>query len=185
MSHIHPQIHQLQSGHDLLIRCPTAADAPALCRYLEAIWADPGRFNVTAPGELHLTSEQEAAWIQSHLEAPAQVALVAEIAGEIVGLLDCDAPPRRRLSHTTELGISIAAAWREQGIGRQLLHAALAWARAHPHIEKVWLTVIATNARAIHLYAALGFREEGRAHQAIKFEDGVYDDLLQMYQWVK
>jgi RimJ/RimL family protein N-acetyltransferase len=185
MSHIDPQIHRLRSGDDLLIRCPTLADAPTLCKYLEAIWSDRGHFNVTGPGELQLTSEQEAAWIQSHLEAPAQLALVGEIAGEIVALLDCDAPPRRRLAHTAEVGISVAAAWREQGIGRLLLGAALSWARAHPQIEKVWLTVIATNARAIHLYAALGFRDEGRAQRAIKFEDGTYADMLQMYQWVK
>jgi RimJ/RimL family protein N-acetyltransferase len=108
-----------------------------------------------------------------------------EVAGEIVGLLDCDAPPRRRLAHTAELGISIAAGWRERGIGRLLLQAALDWARAHPQLEKVWLTVIATNARAIHLYAALGFQEEGRLHRAIKFEDGTYADLLQMFRWVQ
>ncbi|HZC07460.1 MAG TPA: GNAT family protein [Ktedonobacterales bacterium] len=185
MSGIEPQIHRLRSGQDLLIRCPTLDDASHLCRYLAALWADPGYFNVTGPGEVHLTAEQEAAWIQAHLDAPAQLALVADIAGEIVGLLDCDAPPRRRLAHTAELGISIAADWRELGIGRLLLQAALDWARAHPQLEKLWLTVIATNARAIHLYSALGFREEGRAHRAIKFEDGAYADMLQLFQWVK
>jgi RimJ/RimL family protein N-acetyltransferase len=185
MSLIDPQIHHLRLGHDLIIRCPAVADAPQLCRYLEAIWDDPGHFNVTAPDEVSLTPEQEGAWVQAHLEAPTQLALVAEVAGEIVGLLDSDAPPRRRLAHTAELGISIAAGWREQGIGRLLIAAALAWAQAHPRLEKVWLTVVATNARAIHLYSALGFREEGRAQRAIKFEDGTYADLLYMFQWVQ
>ncbi len=184
MSRIDPQIHRLRSGEDLLIRCPTPADALTLCRYLDALWHDPGHFNVTGPGEVQLTSEQEAAWIQSHLEAPADLALVAESDGEMIGFVHCDTPPRRRLSHTATLAISIAAGWREQGIGRLLLQTALTWARAHPQLEKVWLTVIATNARAIHLYEALGFREEGRAHRAIKFEDGTYADMLQMYLWV-
>jgi RimJ/RimL family protein N-acetyltransferase len=185
MSQIEPQTHRLVSGHDLIIRCPVVVDAPYLCRYLAAIWDDPGHFNVTGPGEVRLTPEQEVAWIQDHSEAPAQLALVADLAGEIVGLLDCDAPPRQRLAHTAELGISIAAGWREQGIGRLLIEAALAWAKAHPQLEKVWLTVIATNARAIHLYSSLGFREEGCAQRAIKFEDGTYADLLYMFQWVQ
>jgi RimJ/RimL family protein N-acetyltransferase len=141
MSLIDPQTHQLRSGHDLIIRCPVVADAPQLCRYLEAIWDDPGHFNVTGPDEVSLTPEQEGAWVQAHLEAPTQLALVAEVAGEIVGLLNSDAPPRQRLAHTAELGISIAAGWREQGIGRLLIAAALAWAQAHPRLEKVWLTV--------------------------------------------
>src|SRR5215467_12179435 len=165
MSHIEVQSHRLRSGHALVIRRPVVTDAPQLCRYLEAIWDDPGYFNVTGPGEVRLTPEQEVAWIQDHEQAPAQLALVADIAGEVVGLLDCDAPPRRRLAHTAELGISVAAGWRGQGIGRLLIEAALAWARAHPQLEKVWLTVIATNARAMHLYTALGFREEGRAQR--------------------
>ena len=184
MSHIEEQPHRLRSGHQLIIRCPVVADALQLCRYLEAIWDDPGHFNVTGPGEVRLTPEQEAAWIQDHLDVSAQLALVADVAGEIVGLLDCDAPPRRRLAHTAELGISVAAAWREQGIGRLLIEAALDWARAHPHLERVWLTVIASNARALHLYVALGFREEGRAERAVKFEDGTYADLVYMFHWV-
>jgi RimJ/RimL family protein N-acetyltransferase len=154
MSRIDPQLHRLRSGHELVVRCPTVADAPHLCRYLEAIWADPGQFHVTGPGEVQLTPEREAAWIQAHLDAPAQLALVADIAGQIVGLLERDAPPRRRLAHTAELSISIAAGWREQGIGRLLIEASLAWARARPHLEKVRLTVIATNARAIHTESA-------------------------------
>ena len=47
------------------------------------------------------------------------------------------------------------------------------------NMNRVWLTVAATNERAIRCFRACGFVEEGRLRQHI-WRDGGYDDVLQM-----
>ena len=66
-----------------------------------------------------------------------------------------------------------------------LLTALLDWAAVHPVLEKLDLGVFASNARAIHLYHAFDFRDEGRQVRAIKFADGRCDDLILMSRWAK
>jgi RimJ/RimL family protein N-acetyltransferase len=64
--------------------------------------------------------------------------------------------------------MTVAAAWREQGVGRLLLQALPAWATEHPQIEKVGLRALASNERAVRLYTRVGFVEEGRRPKTIK-----------------
>ncbi len=47
------------------------------------------------------------------------------------------------------------------------------------------LEVFATNTRAISLYQALGFQEEGRFVKQIKLGPGMYVDTIRMGQFVK
>ena len=87
---------------------------------------------------------------------------VAEVEGTIVGW--CDAIPGEPLSGTTHvgrLGMGILQAYRQQGIGRQLVGATLQKA-AMNGLLKVELTVHASNLAAIALYRGTGFVEEGR-----------------------
>ncbi len=73
----------------------------------------------------------------------------------------------------------VDAGFRGQGIGRALLAGATAWADAHPGITKLSLCVFAHNTRAIALYRAFGFVEEGRREGEYRFPDGsVRGDVL-------
>ena len=72
----------------------------------------------------------------------------------------------------------MAREWREQGIGRQLMSHGIHWARSTGIITRIELHVFARNDRAIRLYQALGFVEEGRRREAV-IRDGEYlDDLV-------
>ncbi len=64
--------------------------------------------------------------------------------------------------------MSVKKGWRSQGVGRALPEALIAWGEANPLIEKLRLEVLATNERAIHLYTALGFKEEGHLLRQVK-----------------
>ena len=55
-----------------------------------------------------------------------------------------------------------------KGVGRALLRAAVARARAMPGVAKVNLTVAAHNTHALHLYASEGFREFAREPDAFR-----------------
>ena len=184
MGTIESRYFPLTTGQRVIIRHAVLDDARQMSVYLNTLWNDASAFNITAPGEKAPTAEEETAWIQAYLDNPAGLALVAAIDGMIIGLLDVQGNTRQRLAHVAEMGVSLVVGWRDKGIGRMLIGTMLDWATAHPVIEKIELSVLASNSRAIHVYHLLGFAEEGRRCRVIKFEDGTYDDLLQMACWI-
>jgi RimJ/RimL family protein N-acetyltransferase len=115
---------------------------------------------------------------------PAELLLVAELNGQIIGNIDFHIGKRKRLAHAGEFGMSCVPAWRGKGLGELLLTEMLKWAKTHPRVEKVNLRVIGSNQRAISLYKKLGFQEEGRKLKEIKYADGTYADEVQMGQFV-
>lgn len=81
--------------------------------------------------------------------------------------------------HSGTLGIGLLPDYRGRGIGRRLIEVALDAADA-AGFERIELTVIAGNTRAMHLYEAVGFEHEGVMRAAMRFGDGDYRDSLLM-----
>jgi len=81
-------------------------------------------------------------------------------------------------THAGWLGMGVLKEYRGQGIGSALLHQALAEAR-RLGLERVELSVFASNVSAIHLYEKFKFEIEGRKKRARKI-DGRYDDIIVM-----
>ena len=81
-------------------------------------------------------------------------------------------------THAGWLGMGVLKEYRHQGIGSALLHQALADAR-NRGLERVELSVFASNVTAIHLYEKFKFEVEGRKKKARKL-DGTYDDIIVM-----
>jgi RimJ/RimL family protein N-acetyltransferase len=65
-----------------------------------------------------------------------------------------------------------------RGFGQGFLHAVMAWVFAQPQAHRFWLEVVGENARARHVYAKLGFVEEGREREAYMRPDGSRDSYL-------
>lgn len=105
--------------------------------------------------------------------------LVAEAERNIVGTLTCGGGTLKADQHMTALGVYVAKAWRDQGIGNALMAKAIEWAQASPVVERVELEVYARNARAIHLYEKFGFEHEGRKRH-LYYHDGEPMDMLMM-----
>jgi len=70
------------------------------------------------------------------------------------------------------------AAW-GKGLGRACTKVALSHGFRELNLNRIYLTVLSTNERAIQLYQSLGFQEEGRLRQA-QFKNGRYIDVLIM-----
>jgi ribosomal protein S18 acetylase RimI-like enzyme len=68
---------------------------------------------------------------------------------------------------------------RRKGIGRQLVLHAFAFAQSMPGVKQITLAVTADNVAAVSLYEACGFREYGRAPEAL-FVNGEYHDEILM-----
>lgn len=84
------------------------------------------------------------------------------------------------IHRSTELIIRIgAAANRGKGLGTDALKLAVSYAFDDQNLQRVWLRVFASNARAIKAYKNAGFEEEGRMKRAC-FIGGKWDDELVM-----
>jgi putative acetyltransferase len=99
---------------------------------------------------------------------------------QIIGMLGLHlVQPGLRRAHVRGLGISVAKTWQGQGVGEQLMRAALQWADNWAGILRIELTVFVDNARAITLYERHGFVHEGTMRGHI-LRDGIYADTCMM-----
>lgn len=106
------------------------------------------------------------------------IRLIALDESKVVGW--CHIRPDRweGFTHAGWLGMGVLKEYRGQGIGRALLHQTLAAAKQRG-MERVELSVFASNIPAIHLYEKFKFEFEGRKKKARKL-DGSYDDIIVM-----
>lgn len=58
-------------------------------------------------------------------------------------------------AHEVEVAVAVADAWQRQGIGRRLLHAALAWAERHG-IVRLRASMLSTNVAILGLLRSMG-----------------------------
>ncbi|PTX52218.1 RimJ/RimL family protein N-acetyltransferase [Melghirimyces profundicolus] len=174
---------RLKTGEEITVRCAEGNDAEALLEMTRSVIAE-GRHHLTKPEEFNATAEEEKNWIHQVSQSPNRLILLAEIRGEIIGMLDFHGGEKKRLRHTGSLGMSVQKNWRNRGVGSVLLAILLKWASNHPELRKICLEVFADNEGAIGLYRKAGFRTEGRLVHHVRMEDGSYTDLIQMCRFV-
>ncbi|MBI5493860.1 MAG: GNAT family N-acetyltransferase [Deltaproteobacteria bacterium] len=161
----------------LKIRPATLQDAPALAATEREIARTPGLL-ASRPHEL--SDGKFAAKIAELATAEGGRYLVAEMDGAIVGHAMLDPLALEVTRHVVQLTLAVHPGWQGKGIGKALLTALLAWARAAPGVEKVELRARSGNAVALALYQKLGFVEEGRLQRRIRLGPGQYLDDIAM-----
>jgi RimJ/RimL family protein N-acetyltransferase len=169
---------------DLRIEPTTAADAAALLALRRAVLREGAWFTME-PDELREDSAQRAEWIRQLRRSGNSVSMVARSGAELLGVVQIEGGTLRRIRHVGRLEMMIAEAWRGQRIGHALLGAALRQAALTPALEKVELAVYAHNTRALRLYAAHGFVEEGRRAAQHRLPGGQYADEVWMARWLR
>lgn len=156
-----------------LIRPISFADIPGFRAALDAVALEGIYISTQRAAPL----PSIASFIAGNIES-ANVQLVAEIEGEIVGWCDVTHSGSAVFSHVGTLGMGVIAPWRGQGIGTRLIAAtiAAAWASDFKRIE---LEVYASNGPARALYERHGFALEGTRRAAARIA-GRYTDIHQM-----
>lgn len=158
----------------IVIRPIREDDAPAFREVLDSVCRERKYLaQLEAP-----SLERAQAFVSANVKA-GHPQFVAEINGKIVGW--CDALPGGASStspHVGRLGMGVLKEYRHQNIGRRLIEATIKQA-ASCGLEKIELTVHATNEPAITLYRSIGFEEEGRRKRGW-LVDGIYDDVILM-----
>jgi len=130
-------------------------------------------------GEGLLTAEDFERLIYDDSIAARSLFLVAEVEGKIIGFTRCEGNKLSRFRHKAEFGICILKDYWGYGIGRILLENVLMWAD-NVGIEKISLTVVEANAKAIELYKRYGFVEEGLLLKDRIHKDGKYYNTVIM-----
>ncbi len=104
--------------------------------------------------------------------------MVAEWKGQVVGAGRLFPGGKYTLlSHMAELGIFVLRPFRHQGIGTLLLACLMDWA-VQQGIEKITLSVFATNQPAMRFFGRHGFIQEGCLRRQIKTGERYIDLLL-------
>ena len=131
-------------------------------------------------GTLQLPFPSVALW-ESRLEKLPQgiYSLVAELEGEIVGQIGLHLEQNPRRKHVAGFGMAVKDSHQGQGVGSQLLSAAIDLAENWLNIQRIELTVYTDNSAAIGLYEKYGFVVEGESKK-FAFRNGKFVDVYHM-----
>lgn len=172
-----------KKGRRIMIHQATAADADEMVSYLTELFAECKHL-VTTSEEFNSSPKEQAEWLKQMERKNNHLVLVAKEEERIIGLLTFLPGNKKRTAHEGSFGMSVQKKYRGEGIGRILLITLINWLNEKRGIERISLEVFSQNERAIQLYKQLGFKIEGRKMNAIKFDDGSYDDLLLMAYFI-
>ncbi|WP_105615059.1 GNAT family N-acetyltransferase [Vallitalea okinawensis] len=160
------------------LRCPTKSDAYELSQLRVKIDEETDYLD-REPGEGILSPEDFQSLIHEDTSTDNNLFLIAEVDNKIVGFTRCAGNTLHRFRHKAEFGICILREYWGNGIGRELLSNLLKWTD-HAGIEKITLTVVEDNTKAIQLYKQYGFVEEGLLIKDRKHSDGHYYNTVVM-----
>jgi RimJ/RimL family protein N-acetyltransferase len=157
------------------VRVASVDDAVGIAAVMERVVAERGHSAIVRAW----TVAEEARHLAS-LSARERLHVAVDEAEQIVGVqsLELWAPQFPSMTHVGQVGTFIATEWRGRGVGRELWHATLPFARDAGY-RKLSIQVRGSNAGAQAFYRRLGFRECGRWTRQVMI-DGVEDDELLM-----
>jgi RimJ/RimL family protein N-acetyltransferase len=160
-------------GRAYLIRPTTTDDLHELVAIVDAAAAE-GDLVAAVPGDRTVT---EDSLMLSGLLAQGGLSLTLEVDGVVAGRVTIWRHRGRYDGHIGELAIVIAAECRGQGLGRALIEVAVDWGRA-VGLRKISLGVFPSNSRAIAVYRAMGFVDEGLQRRQLRLGDVDHDVAL-------
>ena len=169
-----PKELKTKSGEKLIIREAVTADASALIDYVNQVTGE-SNFLTLGVGDFKKTIEEEEKIIEDHHNTENRIFLVAELSGEVAGLLNVNASNKPRLKHIGDFGVTVRKDHWGKGIGSGLIEAMLEWAKASGIIRKINLNVQANNETAIALYKKFGFEIEGTIRRDSSIQGKFYD----------
>ncbi len=164
-----------KDGIDFRLRPADSSDAEAIAANIQAVCDE----------QVYLYSDTFVltnAWRQSLAcsvdESGGHLLVVAQVGQTVVGHLRLFSEwYGAKGRHVGEIGLALIEPWRERGIGSAMMDYAFEWAE-HAGFQKLTASVIATNRRALNLFAKFGFVQEGCRAQQLNVSGKYVDEIL-------
>lgn len=165
------------------IRKLTSEDAKAYWDLrLEALQQDPEAFATTYKDAISRVDPLKR--VASNLDSEVSATLGAFIDNELVGVMTIAEEGAPKLRHRVNLfAVYVTPRVRGKRIGIALLQAVIEHSKQLAYVEKINLTVVSTNDRAIKLYEKVGFKSFGLEHHAMKIDDTYVDEIYMSLAW--
>jgi len=160
----------------IAIREILEADAEAylaLCNRLD----EETTFRLYEPGERRTSPEQQRRMIRDVLAWDNSTILVAEKDGALIGCLEAYGGKFHRDWHSVYIAVGVLQTYSGKGVGTQLCIELERWALER-EVNRLELTVMVNNRRAIALYQKMGFEIEGRKRHALRVDGLFVDEYL-------
>lgn len=161
---------QLKNGITATLRSPTPSDAAAMLDFLK-VTAGETEFMIRYPEECLTDVNAEEAFLDTIRQSDANMMILCEISGRIVGNCHLWYTPRIKLRHRGEVAIALVQEFWGLGIGSAMFEEMIAQAKQWG-LESLTLSYIEGNDRARMLYDKMGFREVARIPGAYRLKDG-------------
>jgi phosphinothricin acetyltransferase len=158
---------------ELTLRDATGDDAAAIC----SIYNQGIQDRLATLETEERTPEERRAWLGAR--GPRHPVLVAVADAAVLGWASLNAfNARRAYDHVADLSIYVERGWRGRGVGRRLLEALVARARALGY-HKLVLSAFPLNEAGMQAYRRAGFREVG-IYREQGLLDGKWVDTIVM-----
>ena len=164
----------LKNGQVCVLRQAEEKDADVIIQYVNCVCGETD-YLAFGKGDIDWTVEKERMFIRDHLNGDNKVLVVAEVQGNINGVVGFTGDERKRMRHTGEFGISVSQKYWGIGLGSALVECIIEWAKAAGIVRKINLQVRVDNQRALRLYERFGFVREGLVTRHFKVADKFYD----------
>ena len=140
------------------------------------IWNEVVRDGIAFPQEDELDYATGAEFFGSQTRCG-----VAVEDGQVLGLYILHPNNVGRCGHVANTSYAVLSQARGKGVGRALVEDSLAQAKAAGFRVMQFNAVVASNARARHLYENLGFIQLGTIPGGFRMPDGTYADICPYY----
>ena len=167
----------LKNGQPLILRLPNPSDAEGIIKYLNIVGGETDNL-LFGSGEFSITIEQEKTFIENINNDSNSFMIIGTINEVIVSVAQISSPYRKRISHNSEIAISVRKDYWNIGIGHAVINELINFAKEKGSIKNIALKVKANNENAIRLYKSVGFTEIGSHKNFFNINDIFYDAIL-------
>ncbi|MBM7644231.1 RimJ/RimL family protein N-acetyltransferase [Scopulibacillus daqui] len=128
------------------------------------------------PGEKIDSIEEQEKKIQSIIGSGCSMIFVAESEDKLIGFAALFGNHLKYIRHRAFVVIGVLKDYQNQGIAKNLLKIVDEWAREH-RMERLEITVMARNRRALGLYHSMGYHIEGMRRGALMIDNEHVDEF--------
>lgn len=175
------KVIKLENGKELTIRSAISTDANMIIDYLNEVGDDSE--NLLFCGDDHVTSDDQKRIIETYNNNKDWVLCLAIINDDIVSISKLNSSQREKISHISNLAISVKKNYCDLGICKAVIEEILKYAKAETSIKTINLMVNEKNKEAITTYKELGFEEVG-VFKDYYYLDGKYINSIIMNNYL-